>query len=288
MTAPDTGSTRSGMVVASSSKTSSSLLGAQQVLVGRHLRPLAGGLFLARLDRRRATRRRPWPPRTARARRGPAARRRPATSARRRPARSGRRPGRRAPAGPGPGVAVPVAASPTHTPMPSLSSTVKTNRRPSGAQDGTLTEARSGSASCCSAPSGSAITDRPVSRRVRWRLPVTGSIRYPASDRCGRASVGHRRIGLVAHQGQELAAGRQHGQRGGRGIDDRDDVAVGGLVGHAGSLSAVGARPGRVTAPTARRRWPGPIQAGAPGQRTRKSGHRHNGLRSHRNPAGRQ
>ncbi len=82
---------------------------------------------------------------------------------------------------PGTRAAVPSSASATQTLMPSGSSTVRANRRPSGAQAGTLTPAPSGSgiARCC--PPGRLSTLMPVSRRVRRRPAMAGSIRSPAS-----------------------------------------------------------------------------------------------------------
>ena len=90
---------------------------------------------------------------------------------------------------PGTGAAVASRASPTHTAMPSLSSTVNANLSPSGAQAGTLTDLPSGRSSGRIAPSVSDSTDSPVSRRVRCRPAIAGSTRTPASARYGRARV---------------------------------------------------------------------------------------------------
>ena len=73
--------------------------------------------------------------------------------------------------------------------MPSGSSTVNANLRPSGAHVGTLGRAPSGRLSGRWVPSATVSTDSPVSGRTRWRPASTGSTRIPASGRYGRASI---------------------------------------------------------------------------------------------------
>jgi hypothetical protein len=67
--------------------------------------------------------------------------------------------------------------------MPSGWSSVNANRRPSGAQTGTLTDAPSGNSILRGWPPGTTTTDSPVIRLVRWRPPSAGSMRNPARAR---------------------------------------------------------------------------------------------------------
>ena len=119
----------------------------------------------------------------------------------------------------------PVSASPTHTLMPSLASTVKTNLCPSANHAGTLTSRRRAAPRLLLAVGERDHGEADEPQRA-MAAADDGVEAHAGEAPIGPRQHGDRRIGLVVDQHEEPPVRAPAVSGGGRRVDDGDDVGV--------------------------------------------------------------